>query len=174
MTGIVLVGLNGSGKSTLGKALANSLNLELLEIEDFWFETQFDYDNPRPVSEVSDMIMSAIQRSKHGFVITGNIINLSQEILQFVTHIFYLKAPVDIRMSRIEQREIDYWGELSSRNPRYQEQQNFREFARTRTPELLENWLRTVNLPTIELDGQISIQENVEIIKDIISSYHLN
>ena len=48
--GVILCGLNGSGKSTLGRALAQRLGWEFLDIEDCFFpktDPSYLYANPR-------------------------------------------------------------------------------------------------------------------------------
>jgi shikimate kinase len=169
MIGIVLVGLNGVGKSTLGKILAERLNIKLLEVEDYWFENKHDYENPRTAELVSKLMLNDIHQATRGFVITGNIMNLSAEILNQVTHIFYLKAPVDVRMKRIEEREIDYWGELKKDDAKYEQRQKFYEFARKRSSEPLEKWLEELNVPVVELDGCKTVRENIEVIRRAIN-----
>lgn len=168
MVGIVLVGLNGAGKSTLGKMLADNFSLKLMEVEDYWFQDKHNYENSRTVDEVSDLMLRDISQSNQGFVITGNIMNLSAKILNYVSHVFYLKAPVEVRMQRIEQREVDYWGELSSDDSNYEKRQKFREFARNRSSIPLEDWLEGIGRETYVLDGENSLKENVNLIKRVI------
>ena len=58
--GVILCGLNGSGKSTLGRALAQRLGWEFLDIEDCFFpktDPSCLYANPRSPQEAAALLV---------------------------------------------------------------------------------------------------------------------
>ena len=58
--GVILCGLNGSGKSTLGRALAQRLGWEFLDIEDCFFpktDPSYLYANPRSPQEAAALLV---------------------------------------------------------------------------------------------------------------------
>lgn len=65
--GVILCGLNGSGKSTLGRALAQRLGWEFLDIEDCFFpktDPSCLYANPRSPQEAAALLVERHRRGK--------------------------------------------------------------------------------------------------------------
>ena len=50
----------------------------------------------------------------------------------------------------------------------YEQEEKFFAFAEKRTPEKIEDWLKTLSHKVIRLDGTKPIQENVELIKSLL------
>ena len=50
----------------------------------------------------------------------------------------------------------------------YEQEEKFFAFAEKRTPEKIEDWLKTLSHKVLRLDGTKPIQENVELIKSLL------
>ena len=109
--GIILLGANGSGKSTLGRELARLLNFAHLDVEDYYFyKTDVPYTSERLHNERNELMLSDMK--KHGsFVVSGDIFGWGDEFLPMFDLTVLLKAPKDVRMKRIEEREFARWGD---------------------------------------------------------------
>lgn len=169
-TGIVLVGLNGSGKSTLAKYAGKKLGFDVLEVEDYWFEKQHDYQNPRTSSEASQLMMDAIAQSTNGFIIGGNISSLSKELVSNLSLIVYIDVEKELRIQRVIQREKDRYGLLEKGTSLYNERQDFLTFVQSRTPDAIFSWMEKTNIPLLKIDGKATLEHNTKIIKQRLLS----
>ena len=109
--GIILIGANGAGKSTLGRELARVLNFTHFDVEDYWFyKTDIPYTAERPCDERNELLLADMK--KHGsFVMSGNVSGWSDDLLPMFDLAVLMKAPTDVRMKRIEEREYARWGD---------------------------------------------------------------
>ena len=83
--------------------------------------------------------------------------------------VVYLDVPLEMRIKRIRQRAIDKFGDrVLPGGDMYEQEEKFFAYAETRTPEKIENWLKTVSCKVIRLDGTKTIQENIELIKSLL------
>lgn len=169
-TGIVLIGLNGAGKSTFGKYAAQKLGFDFFEIENYWFRAAHQYRNPRSAEEVSQLLLNDISTSKKGFIIAGNISSLSSDLLPYISLIIYVDVEKDTRVARVIQRDLNIYGELKSDHPLYQERQDFLHFVKRRTADSLLNWMNQSNLPSMIINGNHSLENNLQIIEPKIAS----
>ena len=81
----------------------------------------------------------------------------------------YLDVPLDVRMKRIRQRAIDKFGDrVLPGGDMYEQEESFFAFAEKRTPEKIEDWLKTLSHKVLRLDGTKPLQENVEHIKSLL------
>lgn len=167
--GIVLVGLNGAGKSTFGRYAAQELGWDFFEVEDYWFKTKHDYQNPREAEEASSLLLQDIKKAKKGFIIGGNIASLSKDLLHELSLIVYVKVEKKIRVERVLQRELLIFGDLEARDPLYDERQQFLNFVKNRKDDTLVQWLETTNLPVLAMDGTLPFKENLAILLEEIS-----
>lgn len=169
-TGIVLVGLNGAGKSTLAKYAAEKLVFDLLEVEDYWFEKQHDYQNPRKASEASQLMMEAIARAPKGFIIGGNVSSLSKELVPSLSLIVYVDVAKEIRVQRVIQRDKERYGSLEKGTDFYHSRQDFLTFVQSRTPDTILSWMESTNIPMLTIDGTNTLEQNTRIIQQRLLS----
>ena len=164
--GICICGLNGSGKTTLAKALAHDLNFKHMDIEDYYFtDVNNPYSSSRTRDEVEKLLLADITHNPC-FVFSAVNGNTTNELSKYYSIIVYLDVPSEIRMKRIRQRAIDKFGKrVLLGGDMYQQEESFFAFAEKRTPEGIENWLKSVSCKVLRLDGTKPIQENIELIK---------
>ncbi|MBQ3014945.1 MAG: AAA family ATPase [Clostridia bacterium] len=166
---ICVCGLNGSGKTTLAAALAKALNFEHMDIEQYYFtSTDNPYSSSRTREEVEQLLLEDIKKNPC-FVFSAVDGNMTPEINENYTLVVYLDVPLDVRMKRIRQRAIDKFGDrVLPGGDMYAQEEKFFAYAEKRTPEKIENWLKTLVCRAIRLDGTKPIQENVELIKSLL------
>ena len=167
--GICICGLNGSGKTTLAGALSKELNFKHMDIEQYYFTFS---DNPylssRTREEVERLLLEDIKQNPQ-FVFSAVNGDITSEINENYTLVVYLDVPLDIRMKRIRQRAVDKFGDrVLPGGDMYEQEEKFFAYAEKRTPEKVENWLKTVSCKVIRLDGTKPIQENVGLIKSLL------
>ena len=149
--GIAIVGLNGSGKSTLAHALAKELGFFEIDIEDYYFPAQ---KSSRQAALEEDFTESR---------------KLSVLPLAKLDIVFWLKTPAEERMKRIEAREKSRWGlRVAPGGDMYENQSEFRESVRNRPESKVSGSLEKLACQVTDLDGTLSVAENVGIIKKFL------
>ena len=167
--GICVCGLNGSGKTTLSAALARVLNFKHMDIEQYYFtSTDNPYASSRKREEVERLLLEDIKQNPC-FVFSAVNGDMTPKINEKYDFVVYLDVPLDVRMKRIRKRSIDKFGDrVLSGGDMYDQEENFFALAEKRTPDKIENWLKTLSCKFIRLDGTKPIQGNVELIKSLL------
>ncbi|MBQ7336600.1 MAG: AAA family ATPase [Clostridia bacterium] len=167
--GICVCGLNGSGKTTLAGALAKELNFKHMDIEQYYFtSTDHPYSSSRTREEVERFLLDDIKKNPC-FVFSAVNGDMTPGINEKYALVVYLDVSLDMRMKRIRQRAIDKFGDrVLPGGDMYEQEEKFFAYAEKRTPEKIENWLKTLSCKVIRLDGIKPIQENVEVIKSLL------
>ena len=186
--GIAIVGLNGSGKSTLAHALAKELGFFEIDVEDYYFPAQkssrqaaleedftesrklshLPFSSPRSKDEVGRAMLDDMN-SHPDFILSGVDLSWDEEILARLKIVFWLKTPAEERMKRIEAREKSRWGlRVAPGGDMYENQSEFRESVRSRSESKVSGSLEKLACQVTDLDGTLSVAENVRIIKKFL------
>lgn len=165
---IILCGLNGSGKSTLGKALAQSLGWQFLDIEDYWFPEKnisYAYETTRTREEVNRLLHTDL--IKYPDCILASVKgNVGAENDRLFTGAVWLRVPKEIRMQRIYCRSYGKFGDrILPGGDLYEKEKQFFDMAEGRTEAEVESWLRTLTIPVLQADGTLPIAENAAILR---------
>lgn len=171
--GIMICGLNGVGKSTLGAALAEKLNLYLIDHERLYFparDVTNPYAAPRTHEEVQKILLRELAGHKN-FVFTAVKGNYDESICSLFQYVVLLHVPKEIRMQRVKNRSLQKFGERLLPGGDLQEQEErFFNFVQSRPEHLVEDWVRTLNCPVLRADGTVPIEDNVRKITKWIQS----
>ncbi len=168
--GIIVFGANGSGKTTLGHELARILSFKHVDHEDYAFhESEIPYTNLRTEEECIELMLADIQ--KYGsFVLSSVTGNFGENIVPFYDLAIFLSAPHDIRMERINQREVLRFGDrVLKGGDMYESQQDFHNFVSTRDLSRIDQWAETLISPVIRIDG---IKDYKQTASDIADFYN--
>lgn len=169
--GIIICGANGSGKTTLGRELARILNYKCMDIEDYYFEkSDIPYTKMRSREECVRQLLSDI--CKYNFFVLSSVDgDYGGEIAEMYKLAVFLSAPVEVRMTRIEQRAYEQFGErVMPGGDMYEQQQRFMDFAHKRSLTHIDTWMKALKCPVIQLDGTKAIYENVSIVLAFINN----
>jgi cytidylate kinase len=102
--GIIVSGAKVSGKTTLGRELSRILNIKRMDAEDYYFrEAEIPYSDARSKIEVISLMLADIEKHRT-FVISTCIGDLGDVIPQYYKLAVYIKAPYELRMERVKQR----------------------------------------------------------------------
>src|SRR5699024_6920152 len=110
--GVILCGLNGSGKSTLGRALAQRLGWEFLDIEDCFFpktDPSYLYANPRSPQEAAALLVERATAAEN-FVLTS-VKGHYPGLAPLLTGAVWLRVDKATRARRVRQRSYEKFGE---------------------------------------------------------------
>ena len=162
---IVLCGGNGAGKSTMGRALAQALNLRFLDIEQYYFPDRLPneaYGAARTQEEVTALLLADLQKPE-GCVLAAVKADYSREIGALLTCAVYIDVPKDIRMQRIRQRSYGKFGDrMLPGGDLYEREQRFFDMVQNRTVEPILQWLSSMEIPVIRIDGLLPVEENLQ------------
>lgn len=167
MARIIVCGGNGAGKSTLGKALAHELKWRFMDIEDYYFPTDdgdYKYASARSEAEVTELLEKDLEE-KRDFVfsaVKGNY-GRAAEMLDCAV---YIKVPKELRLERVRKRSYQKFGNrIQPGGDLYEKEQKFFDMVENRSDDMTSAWLRTLNIPVIEVDGTLPVEKNIEDIK---------
>ncbi len=194
INGIAIVGLNGAGKSTLAHALAKEIGYFEMDVEDYYFPEQrtsrqnalenqsllkteylgeLPYSMPRTKAEVQEQLLKDIEKHSK-FIISGVTMNWCEEILSRIDIVFWIQTPTEVRVERVKEREERRFGERVLENgDMYLQQVEFRKMVADKKLETVEKSIAELKKPIIVLDGMVSVEKNLEIVKNKLELYCL-
>ena len=183
--GIAILGMNGAGKSTLAHALSKVTGFCEMDVEDFYFPEQrvsrlhaleqdtvietphlgdLPFSEPRSNAEVERMLLESIPQN-NGFILAGVTLNFGPGILSRIDLAVELSTPLEIRLKRIENREIRRFGDrVLPGGDMYAQQADFRKMVETRDPDAASRSAANLHCPVLQLDGTRSTAENISVI----------
>ena len=170
-TKIIICGLNGAGKSTFGRVLADRTVWVFKDVEDYYFpknDPSYPYATQRTEEEIVKLLHTDLCQNDN-IIFAGVRGNYSSEIAAMFTNAVFIKVPKEIRMERVRSRAFNKFGNRVLQGGDLYERENaFYDIIEKRTDEVVTDWLETLNIPVIMIDGQKPIEENVDLILEIL------
>lgn len=170
-TKIIICGLNGAGKSTLGRALAEKTGWVFKDVEDYYFpktDPSYPYAVQRTEEEIVKLIYEDL-RSYDNLIFAGVRGNYSPEIAAMFTRAVFVNVPKEIRMERVRKRAFDKFGSrVLLGGDLYERENAFYDMIEKRTDEIVTDWLETLDIPVIQIDGRKRPEENVKLILEVL------
>ena len=161
---ILVCGLNGAGKSTFGKALAEELGCQWLDIEDFYFPGRAagdSYVSSRGREEVSAELLAAM-RERERFVLSSVTADYGGEAEALLDLAVFLHVPDDVRMNRVRSRSYGKFGErMQPGGDLYEQEERFFDLVKNRSEARVSSWLARIGLPVVHLDGTLPVERNI-------------
>ena len=165
--GIIICGLNGSGKSTLGKALAEKLDFHFIDAEDLYFPkavSNYIYSNLRTREKVERLLLREINESKN-FVFASVKGDYGESIYTLFKYAILIDASKDIRMQRVRSRSFQKFGNrMLTGGDLHEQEKRFFDFVKSRSENIVEEWIQSLECPIIRIDGTKAIEENIDFI----------
>ena len=179
--GIAVFGPNGAGKSSITHALAKTLAYAEMDVEDYYFPEQrvsrrralereaapmlhsgaLPFSRPRTKEEVQSNILHDLAENSR-FIISGVTMNRCGEILAKIEIALWVRAPLELRLQRIGEREERRFGaRVLPGGDMYEQQKAFREMVENRDPGTVEQTALRLRCPVYPLDGTLPVEENV-------------
>lgn len=172
MNKLIICGGNGAGKSTLGKALAEKTGWVFRDIEDYYFPktcAEYAYAVSRTEEEVAQLLYEDLK--KYDNLILASVRgNYSKEIEAMFTCAVYVSVPKEIRMKRVWERSYKKFGDrMLEGGDLYEKEKGFFDMIEKRSDKTVTDWLDTIDIPIITVDGT---QDTKDIVAEIISKLH--
>ena len=165
--GIIVCGLNGVGKSTLGKALAKELDFYFIDSEGLYFPKishHYTYVSPRNRKDVEHLLFNEIKRHKN-FVFASVKGDYGETISPFFRYAVLVSVPKDIRIQRVKDRSFQKFGNrMLPGGDLYEQEEKFFHLVKSRTENIVEEWVQSLSCPIIRVDGTKPVEENIKFI----------
>ena len=159
MNKILICGLNGSGKSTIGKELSNILKYEYRDAEDYYFDKNNDYSTPRSKDEVCQLLYNDMMNYPN-FIFSSVKGNYGSNVESLFTCAIYIHVDKETRMKRIRKRSYLQFGDrMLEGGYLFEKEENFFNFVSNRDDDEVINWLNSLNIPIIQIDGTLPINQ---------------
>jgi len=160
----IICGGNGAGKSTLGKALSLYLGWEYRDIEDYYFpkkDSDYVYETPRTREAVQALLMEDLERYEN-FILSAVKGNYGMQVTSLFTCAVRICVPKAIRMQRVFERSYQKFGDrILVGGDLYEQEKRFFDMVAKRSDEEITQWLDTIEIPIIQVDGTKPTEENV-------------
>lgn len=173
---IHIFGASGSGTSTLGRAIAARTGYMFLDSDDYlWLPTDPQYTTKRPAEERLALLERDIDAAENA-VVSGSLVGWGDPLMPRFTLAVRLVVPHDVRMARIERRELDRYGDrIRPGGDMYEISQAFLAWAAAyddgpttmRSRAMHDLWQQKLSCPLLTLDGTRPVEELVsEVLKE--------
>ena len=104
---IHVFGASGSGTTTLAGALASALGCPHFDSDKyFWLPTDPPFQESRQVDVRRELLLRDLT-SHNAWVLSGSVCGWGDPLLPLFDLAVYLSIPQDVRMARLEAREIE-------------------------------------------------------------------
>ena len=168
---IIICGGNGAGKSTLGKALAKELDWEFRDIEEYYFPadaSDYNYEKARTREGVAILLLEDMK--KYNNLIVASVKgNYGKEVESMFTCAILISVSKETRLQRVRSRSYQKFGDrMLKGGDLYEKENRFFDMVEKRSEKDVIEWLNSVDVPIIRVDGNQPIESNVQIIKTLL------
>ena len=172
-TGIMITGASGAGKTTLGQLTAKALGYTFVDIDEYIWrkDTVIPFSEMYPKTEKISRLQKAISDCEH-FVMAGSMDSFHDYFDPYFKLIVHLKTDANIRVKRVHERELGWFGErILDGGDMYEEHRKmlldiagYDYGVGGCTLQQHENWIKTLKCRAILLDGADFLEKNLNII----------
>ena len=161
---IILCGVNGSGKTTLGRALAARTGWTFRDAEDYFFPQGADpaLTAPRPKAEAAALLLADLQAHEN-WIFASVRGDYGEAVSALYTCAVYVSVPQPIRAQRVWRRSYEKHGSrILPGGDLYASEQRFFDMVNARTERHVTDFLDTLSVPVLAVDGTLPTRHNVE------------
>ncbi len=180
-TTLHILGAPGSGVTTLGRALAERLNIPHFDTDDYhWFtDDALPYRRRRNPDHRRQLLTKDLDACE-GWVLSGALCGWGDVFIPRFEAVVYLWLPAEIRLARIQQRELARYGaeRIGLGGDLHTVFEKFCAWAaaydedsgniRSRAREL--EWLEQLTCPVLRMEEEMPLEEMVERVLGFIDS----
>ncbi len=168
---ILICGGNGAGKSTLGRKLAQRLGWKFMDIEDYYFpknNTDYNYETARTREEVASLLLEDMKKHDN-FVLASVKGNYGEAVASMFTCAVMISVPKEVRMERVRDRSYQKFGDrMLQGGDLYEKEKRFFDMVEKRSEDDVTEWLDTMGMPVIRVDGTQTVERNVEMVMHLL------
>ena len=168
---IHILGASGSGTTTLGQALSKQFSIPHFDTDNYhWVKTDIPFTEKRDDNERAGLLKGDLLAHPE-WVLSGSLCDWGDFAIPLFTLVVFLWIPHDLRMKRLQAREIERFG-LKAISPGgwfHKNHQDFMEYVSAydtagldvdiRSRKLHEQWMSMLNCKLLRIETPLSIQE---------------
>jgi adenylate kinase family enzyme len=169
---VLVTGASGSGTTTLGRALSRELEVAFFDVDDyFWVPTEPPYQQQRDSSTRLSLLVSDLAKASQS-VTAGSVINWGGDLEDSFSLIVFLTLRPDLRLARLNAREIGRFGRADSKFLQWAAQYD-EGSVEVNSLKGDERWLTKRTCPVLRIEGDVSVAERVSRVAKALSNLHL-
>jgi adenylate kinase family enzyme len=165
---ILIFGASGAGTSTVGKKLAENLDCIHLDVDDYyWEQTTPPFQVKISPAQRNAALMHDFQNHKN-VIVSGSLVSWGTYWQTVFDLVVFIYLPMEIRMKRLEKREIERYGDLMFTDGTTRENSKaFLAWAaryddenfKGRSKYVHEEWMKVLSCPVVKLMGDLELNE---------------
>lgn len=167
---VLIMGASGTGTTTLGAALGNDLSFRVFDTDDYYWLPSTPPFQHKQDSEVRLAKLLQDLKVTSRAIISGSILNWGLELEDALSLIVFLTVPADVRVARLEMREMRLYGRVDPEFLAWAAQYDEGKMS-GRSREKHEQWLSQRTCPVLRIDGDTSIADRVRRVNAAIAEY---
>ena len=177
---IHIVGASGSGTTTLAERIASDFGWGHFDTDNyFWVQTNPPYQEQTPVSERLEKMHCDLSTC-NDWVLSGSLCGWGDTLIPYFDLVIFLYIPQEIRLLRLAKREEERYGtKIKPEGELYDHHRVFIEWAKrydvggmeVRSKVKHEQWLKEIDCPVLRIEGDISIDEKMQRVKQWTSTH---
>jgi adenylate kinase family enzyme len=171
-----IFGASGSGTTTLGGALSRKFDCPFFDADDyFWVPTSPPFEKKRERKKRQKMLINDLQMNSR-WVLSGSLCGWGDIAIPFFDLVVFLWVPKEIRISRLQNREIERYGVevIQENGSMYQKSKEFTKWAAAydegdsnmRSRKKHEEWLNSIPCKVLRIEGNLSVDEQLLVISN--------
>lgn len=165
---ILITGAAGTGTTTLARALATQLSTTHLEADDFlWLPTTPPYQHMADKAQRSERLLQEM-RSHGSAVVAGSVMGWGQSLEREFDLVVFLYLPVELRLERLERREIKRFGQAQPAFLTWAAQYD-EGGAPGRSLARHQAWLAGLTCDVLRLEGDMSVVDRMGRVLEVVA-----
>ncbi|MGF7038855.1 adenylate kinase [Mucilaginibacter lappiensis] len=170
---IHIMGASCAGSTTLGTALAKQLGYPLFDSDEYFWEKSATPFTVRRNPELRNEMLTRDTTGHDHWILSGSMVSWGQVWLEMFDLVVFLYVPHHIRMQRLQNRELQRYGDQIFNDPERAEMyRTFRQWAsgyddnttNGRTLQVHETWLNQLSCPVLEIKGDTTVEERTGMV----------
>lgn len=172
-----MLGAPGSGVTTLGKELANSLACPHFDTDNYhWFTDDALPYRRRRNPDHRRQLLSADLTGSDAWVLSGSLCGWGDVFIPHFDAVVYLWAPADVRLQRIQAREMQRYGaeRIGAGGDLHQVFEKFMAWAAAydepsdniRSRQKEQEWLEKLSCPVLKMEQEYALSDLLDAVHD--------
>ena len=167
---VLILGASGTGTTTLGRALGKDLSFRVFDTDDYyWLPSTPPFQHKQDPELRLAKLLEDLKVTSYA-IISGSILNWGLELEDSLSLIVFLTVPADVRIARLETREMKLYGQVDREFLAWAAQYDEGKMS-GRSREKHEQWLSQRACPVLRIEGDTSTVDRVGRVRAAMAEY---